>query len=376
MTILVTAAPTGVVYKSPLDPILYAKKSPRLFQMHITQSSLKATHRCIRSFFIILLPERSLLSLFYMFISSNHLDCKCTHSTRRNKKFPLKRRRRMILHLTRKRLWLTKNNNYNIDINTIEAFFSLSQLKAQCDSQHLKEEGKHTRLSCKCNFKDVFLDLVAGWISLVLVSFFNGRGNIEIFNACSFSRMCKFLACFFSWWKFILDVCLFIRQLHHSHFPILNLKLSKLLTKYQIFHLIEYVITTAFIITSIVLRRRISHAIFRAAQRTWEARKDDAQHTVFCVWKLFSPPGCHCKQCNRKIFIRQIYRFFNNDRFPWQHVPRLPSEIFNVFVRRVCLKRKERRQTAARKISRHLYLDILCGFSFLCCQLFAEVQLS
>lgn len=64
------------------------------------------------------------------------------------------------------------------------------------------------------------------------------------------------------------------------------------------------------------------------------------KHTIFCVWKtFFSPPSSHRKQCNRKFFIRQIY-FFNNDRFPWQHVPRLPSEIFNVFVRRVYLKEK------------------------------------
>lgn len=59
--------------------------------------------------------------------------------------------------------------------------------------------------------------------------------------------------------------------------------------------------------------------------------------------------------------------------FPWQHVPQSPSQIFSivsVVVVAVCLQfcKEERQVTGAeneKRISRHLLLDILCGFPFL-----------
>lgn len=97
----------------------------------------KPLYRCIRSFFIILLPlsaRHSPLSLLYMFISSNHLDCECTHLTR--KKIPLKRRRKLqtILHLTRKRR-LTVDKIEKREILQQRLTQIKASVKAQSDSR-------------------------------------------------------------------------------------------------------------------------------------------------------------------------------------------------------------------------------------------------
>ena len=154
-----------------------------------------------------------------------------------------------------------------------------------------------------------------------------------------------------------------------------------------IFHSNEYVITAAFYNCSpLFSAAELSCNFPRSTKNMRSAQRWCTQHTIFCVWKLlfFSPfsPFSWLKQCNRKFFIRQIH-FFNNDRFPWQHVSRLPSEILLTFSscslfwkKKRDRERNDKRRTGGGKISRHLYLDILCGFPFLCCRLFAEVQLS
>lgn len=88
MTIFATAGDCCV---STLGPNIVCKKAerknrPRLFQLHIgvVIESHSQMHLVIFHYFIAQL--HSALSLVYMFISSNHLDCAtCTHLARRNK---------------------------------------------------------------------------------------------------------------------------------------------------------------------------------------------------------------------------------------------------------------------------------------------------
>lgn len=223
MTISATSA--TVVFSSPLDPILYAKKRPRLFKCTLSEVVIEShsqMHLVIFHYFIAWLhsPAR------HMFISSNHhLDWDLrvrTHTQQEKKfakKFPLKRKTRMSwgwedwmnLHLTWKGFsWQSQkhiNNKLHHDNNIlcIKAFFIL---KSQSQSSTSKKEEKI--VYSQVHFKDVFLDLVARWMHFVVCVVFIGRGlaNIEKAALKIFANVQVFFS-FLSMEMFILDgVCL------------------------------------------------------------------------------------------------------------------------------------------------------------------------
>lgn len=165
----------------------------------------------------------------------------------------------------------------------------------------------------------------------------------KLFTAWTFANVQ--VSCFFSWWKFVLDRSsatskvsfLRIFRFHNHHASI--------------------------------------HNYFHCSQeQNLSCNFPHSTKNTFMWGNFFSPFNATANNATGN---------FSLDRYS--------SSIMTVFLDNTChdyLQRfwtfvvfvwREKKDNKRRrgKISRHLYLDILCGFPFLCyCQLFAEVQLS
>lgn len=108
------------------------------------------------------------------------------------------------------------NRNNNNDTLCIQKLFFFS-LKLKAQPRRRRKKIVYSQV----HFKNVFLDLVAGWMHFNVFVFFIGRGlaNIEItfllFNRLKrFSRMCKFFF-LFDRWKCSFSMGLCIKTLRH-----------------------------------------------------------------------------------------------------------------------------------------------------------------
>lgn len=243
----------------------------------------------------------------------------------------------MDLQLTWKRLQIARSTT-----QTAQSF----SRKAQRRRKKLKRIDLFTSA-----FKDVFLDLVAGCISMCLfvVSMDAGSVTLKYFSSAQkdFRECASF---FFKRWKKQFSQGE-VHRLRHDHFHRTRAVLFA-------FYRFEFIISDLYNYSRPLFPKSLNlpWMLFPPLHLTHSAQRNMGSDAHNLLWVMRWKP---CEQCSRKLFIRQ--KFFFNDHFPWQHVPQLPSEIFKRFNVSVC----EKTTNGGRKkiSSRHLLLDIVWFFS-------------